>query len=90
MGRNVAQITIATAGGVLTGPGCPSVKVDGKIISVLGDSVQSHGSGSHVAATITSASSSVFAGGMAVVRNTDSASCGDIVTNGNTTVKAGD
>lgn len=85
----VARVGVDSAGGLITGAGEPTVQVNGSTISVLGDSVASHGLPPHASATITSASSTVFAGGVGVVRVGDSASCGHTVTGGSSNVNAG-
>ena len=86
----VARVSIDLVGGaIIVGPGEVSVKVNGLVISVINDTVASHGSGPHAAATIVSASSTVFANGKAVVRVGDSASCGDLVSTGSPNVFAG-
>ena len=86
----VAKVGVSTVGGgLITGPGAPTVKVNGATVSVLGDSVASHGSGPHVAATIITASGNVNAEGKGVVRDGDLASCGHTVINGSADTNAG-
>ena len=86
----VALVGVSTVGGgPITGPGAPSVKANGSIVSVLGDAVASHGSGPHAAATIITASGTVSAEGKAVARVGDLASCGHTITGGATNVNAG-
>ena len=73
------RVGVDSAGGSITGPGAPTVKVDGSTISTLGDGVVPHPpiDTPHMGApTMVSASSTVFAQGIAVVRSGDSASCG--------------
>ena len=68
-----------SAGGSITGPGCSSVKVNGKTISVKGDSVTPHSppdSPHDKPNTMVGSSSTVKAGGKFVVRAGDAASCG--------------
>lgn len=84
----VTRVGVDTAGGIITGPGEPSVTVNGSTISVLGDAVASHGSAPHAAATMVGSSSTVFAGGIGVVRAGDAASCGHTAT-GSSDVSAG-
>ena len=76
----VARVGVDTAGGVITGPGEPSVLVNSSAVSVIGDSVASHGSSPHNAATMVGGSTTVFAGGVGVVRAGDAASCGHTAT----------
>ena len=75
-----SRVGTDTAGGSITGPGDSTVLVNGDPISIIGDSVASHGSGSHASATMTSGSSTVFVGGVGVVRAGDAASCGHTAT----------
>jgi len=86
----VARVGVETVGGgLITGPGAPSVKTNGSTTSVLGDSVAPHGSGPHAAATIITASGTVNAEGKGVVRVGDLASCGHTVVGGSPDVNAG-
>ena len=74
-----SRVGTDSAGGLITGPGCSSVRVNGKTISVKGDSVTPHNPKDtpHKASPVMAGSSStVFAGGRPVVRAGDSASCG--------------
>lgn len=84
----VARVGVDSAGGVITGPGESSVLVNGSPISLIGDSVASHGDSPHSSATIVSGSSTVKAGGVGVVRVGDSASCGHTVSGGSSDVNA--
>ncbi len=76
----ISRIGTDTAGGTITSPGFPTVNVNGSIISILGDSVAPHGDSPHNSATMVESSSTVFAGGIGVVRQNDSASCGHVAT----------
>jgi len=71
-----ATIGKSTAGGPIIGPGAPTVLINGSPVSTLGDTVTPHGNGPHAAATIITASVTVFAQGKGIVRAGDSASCG--------------
>ena len=73
----VSRVGVDTAGGTITGPGVPSVVVNGVTISVKGDSVAPHGDNPHASATMVGSSNTVIAGGIGVVRAGDAASCGD-------------
>ncbi len=84
----VSRVGVDTAGGVITEPGEPSVLVNGSPCSVIGDAVAGHGGGPHAAAVMVGGSSTVFAGGIGVVRAGDAASCGDTAT-GSPNVNAG-
>lgn len=83
------KVGISTAGGVITGPGCPTVLVEGVPCVVVGDTVAPHGTGLHAAATMVSGSPTVFAGGKPVCREGDAASCGHLLTLGAPTVQVG-
>ena len=85
----VAQVNKSSAGGTISGPGVSSVVVEGYTISVKGDNVQGHGQSPHNAPTMNQGSSTVFAGGKAVCRQGDSASCGHSASSCASTVNAG-
>lgn len=76
-------------GGVITGPGKPTVRINGSPVSVIGDNVAPHGAGPHANATIVQGSSTVFAGGIGIARLGDLASCGHTVDSGSPNVSAG-
>jgi uncharacterized Zn-binding protein involved in type VI secretion len=84
----ISRVGVDTAGGTITGAGEPSVTVNGSTISVLGDNVVSHGNSPHSSPTMVESSSTVFAGGIGVVRLGDAASCGHTAT-GSSNVLAG-
>lgn len=84
----ISRIGVDTAGGTIVSPGEPTVFVNGSVISVLGDAVASHGTAPHNAPTMVGSSSTVFAGGIGVVRAGDAASCGHTAT-GSSNVFAG-
>lgn len=73
----VSRVGIDSAGGTITGPGVPSVIVNGAPISIIGDAVAGHGDGPHSGPVMVAGSGTVFAGGIGVVRAGDAASCGD-------------
>ena len=70
------------AGGVIIGPGAPTVLVNGSPVSTLGDAVTPHGEPPHAAAKIITSSKTVFAQGKGIVRAGDKASCGHSVVSG--------
>ena len=72
----------SVAGGVITGPGAPTVLVNGSPVSTLGDTVTPHGDPPHSSATIIKSSTTVFANGRGIVRAGDKASCGHSVVSG--------
>jgi uncharacterized Zn-binding protein involved in type VI secretion len=84
----VSRVGVDSAGGIITGPGVPSVIVNGSPVSVIGDSVAGHGTGPHAGPTMVAGSGSVIAGGKGVVRAGDAASCGDTAS-GSSNVIAG-
>lgn len=84
----VSRVGVDSAGGIILGPGVPSVVVNGSAISVKGDSVAGHGDNPHAAPTMVGGSGSVIAGGKGVVRAGDAASCGDTAS-GSSNVIAG-
>ena len=76
----ISRVGTDTAGGTITGAGETTVFVNGSVISILGDAVASHGLPPHAAPTMVESSSTVFAGGIGVVRLGDAASCGHTAT----------
>lgn len=68
----IARVQLDNAGGgIIVGPGAPTVLADGSIVScgsaaVPGDKVFTHGEAPHAIATIVTASTSVFAEGRPV------------------------
>lgn len=86
----VARVGVDTVGGgLITGPGEPSTKTNGATVSVLGDAIAPHGPPPHDSATIITASGTVNAGGLGVVRKGDLASCGHTVDSGSPNTNAG-
>lgn len=84
----VSRVGVDSAGGIILGPGVPSVVVNGSPISIIGDAVDGHGDGPHASPTMVGGSSTVIAGGIGVVRAGDAASCGD-TSSGSSDVIAG-
>lgn len=84
----VSRVGVDSAGGTITGPGVPSVIVNGSPVSIIGDSVAGHGSGPHGGPVMVAGSGTVIAGGIGVVRAGDAASCGDTAS-GSSDVIAG-
>ena len=74
-----AIIGKSVAGGVIIGPGAPTVLVNGSPVSTVGDAVTPHGEPPHAAAKIITSSKTVFAQGKGIVRAGDKASCGHSV-----------
>ena len=74
-----SRVGTDSAGGTITGPGCSTVRVNGKSVSVKGDSVTPHApidTPHDGAPVMVGSSSTVKAGGKFIVRSGDSASCG--------------
>lgn len=84
----VSRVNQDSAGGLISQALATSVYVDGKNITVKGAQVTPHGSGAHASATMSEASSSVFAEGIAICREGDKATCNDPTT-GSSDVFAG-
>jgi len=71
-----ARVLVDNAGGVIAGPGIPSVKINGATACVKGDAVFTHGSGAHGNAHFSFLfSATVFIGGLNAVRAGDLATC---------------
>ena len=78
-----SRINADSAGSTIIGPGCSTVFVNGQPISIKGDKVTPHSpiNTPHMSGPVMIGSSStVFAGGVAVVRAGDTASCGHAAT----------
>lgn len=72
----------ATGTGTITGPGGVTTYGDGDIVSIVGDTITTHGPGAHIAAHITTGSPDTFVNGTSLVRVGDLASCGCAVLAG--------
>jgi uncharacterized Zn-binding protein involved in type VI secretion len=84
----ISRVGVDAAGGVFTGPGVTSVRVNGAVIVVVGTSIASHGISPHDNAHTVGSSATVRAGGILVCRAGDVASCGHGGT-GSSNVSAG-
>lgn len=78
----IATVGVAMATGIILGPGAPNWLLEGNPISLVGDAVAPHGNGPHASATIVSGSSWMTIGGVPVVIDGSSASCGCTVSGG--------
>jgi uncharacterized Zn-binding protein involved in type VI secretion len=79
--------SIDTAGGVILGPGAPTVYSDFKVVSVITDRVAPHGPGEHGSPIlISNGSPSVRAEFKIVAKKGTLASCGHPVIPGSSTV----
>ncbi len=76
----IARVGTDTAGGMQLGGGNTTVFVNGAPAQVLGGPVMPHGLGLHSLPFMVGASSTVFAQGIPVCRQGDSASCGHTST----------
>ena len=85
----IARVGVDSAGGTILGGGQSTVRVNGALVAVLGDAVAPHGEGLHASATLVSASGTVYAGGVAVCRAGDLASCGHTITSGSADTGSG-
>lgn len=73
----IARVGMDSAGGIIKGNLVPSVLVNGAPIVVKGADITGHGAGAHAGPVMVGASGTVFAGGIAVCRAGDAATCGD-------------
>lgn len=76
----VSRVGVDSAGGTIVGDLAPTVFVDGSPIAVTGAAVAGHGNGPHAGPKTSAASGTVFANGIAVVRDGDAATCGHPAT----------
>lgn len=87
----IAKTSQSLAGtGIIIGPGEATVIVENQPVSVIDDQVATHGDAPHIQPTITTASTTVFAGNKPVtVEALSTASCGHTVIAGSATVFVG-
>jgi len=78
--HGIARKDSDTAGGTQLNGGQDFCTVDGDLIVLLGDPVQSHGSGEHGSPVMAEGSSFVTINGIAVCREGHLASCGHAST----------
>lgn len=76
----VSLVGIDSAGGKITGPGNPNWTWNGAPISLLGDSIEPHAPGTHMAAKINTASPWMTIEGIPVTRVTSTATCDHVAT----------
>lgn len=76
----IARVGIDTAGGVIIGNLAPTVFADGSNVTVVGASVENHGLSPHDSPTMSGSSPNVFANGILVSREGDTATCGHVST----------
>lgn len=84
--------SFAGPGGIITGPGAPTVLAETSMVSTGGDLIKTHGENKHAAATVLlpTCSKTVFAMGRPVTMDKQSTgSCFHPVTLGAITVKVG-
>jgi uncharacterized Zn-binding protein involved in type VI secretion len=86
-----ARVLVDTVvAGVITGPGVPSVVINGAPASVVGDTVAAHGEPPHTTPTIATGSTTVIIGGkFATVQDISVASCQHKVSAGSLNVIIG-
>ncbi len=66
----------ATGVGIITGPGGLGQYADGLIVSVVGDTIATHGPAPHIGAVVTTGSPDTFINHIPIARVGDQASCG--------------
>lgn len=82
-------VDLASAG-LITGPGSPTVWINNKPASLVGDTVAPHGEPPHTTPVIISGSGTVWINGRpSTVQAISAASCGHAVSTGSTTVFIG-
>lgn len=84
----ISRVGRDSAGGAIIGRGASNVYVNGSLVAVKGDKVASHGKSPHKSPSMVGASSRVYANGIAVCRQGDSATCGHKAS-GSSDVSAG-
>ncbi len=76
----ISRVGQDVAGGTILNGGNASVFANGAIVAVRGSGVTGHGSSPHSSPIMVGASGTVFAQGIAVCRQGDSASCGHVAS----------
>lgn len=71
-----SRVSTDSAGGTIIEAKAPKVYVNGNNVAVLGCAVAGHGVGEHAGPVMAQASPNVYAQGIAVCRQGDSATCG--------------
>lgn len=87
----VARVTTDLVGGtgVITGPGASTVLVNGRPLSIVGDTVAPHGEPPHTNPVILTGSPTVRAQGRPItVEQISQATCGHLATTGSLNVRA--
>ena len=80
----------SAGGGIVIGPGNPTVLVNGAPISTVSDVILTHGPAPHIQPLIATGSKTVFAGGRPISLALSSVvTCGDTLLPGSTNVIAG-
>jgi uncharacterized Zn-binding protein involved in type VI secretion len=78
-----------TVSAIIINTGAPSVLVEGKPISLVGDQVAPHGEPPHSSSFVVNGSASVFAEGRPITLVGSGTTCGHPITFGSATVFAG-
>lgn len=76
----ISRVGQDVAGGTILSGGNATVIVNGTAVAVRGSAVAGHGKNEHAGPIMVGASGSVFASGINVCRQGDSASCGHVAT----------
>lgn len=78
--NNVAIVNLSTAGGLIYGPGSPTVYIGGLHVSLDQDSVTPHGINEHAGPTLIATNNlTVYANGKLIIVKNDPATCGHLV-----------
>lgn len=86
----IARVGIDNAGGgLILGPGAPTVRVNGAAAATLGDLIAPHGAGPHAVAVIIGASLTVIGNSKRIARAGDLCSCGHTIAGGSPNTNAG-
>lgn len=85
----VSRVNQDIAGGVIVGDLAPTVFVNNKPIAVKGAVVAGHGRSPHNGPVMVGHSKTVFANGINVSREGDTASCGHVANGSNNVIAGG-
>jgi uncharacterized Zn-binding protein involved in type VI secretion len=81
-GNKIAKVNVSIAGGVISGAGATTTFIDNNKVSLNGDSVVSHGTGTHASATVIAThNTTVYINSKLIVVDSDPATCSHVVTN---------
>lgn len=86
MAKEASLVNVDMCGGIILGGGQTKAIFGTQPLAVVGDAITNHGLPPHGTAVITTGSSKMTIGGLAVARFGDAGSCGHFITTVNSTI----